>query len=67
MNRIYRSESDELATSCGFAEMPGWNIALQQQELLKNVAGILPIVWPITNYSADDGLPPAGNIVSINE
>ena len=66
MNRIYRLESENLATSCGFQEMPHWSTDLQNQGHLRNDSVILGTGWQTMNFSRQDGLNHAGNTVSTN-
>lgn len=59
MNRIYRSGSDELATSCGFQGMLGSNINLQDLEPLRKEKQMPNNEWPTMNSSQEPGLNPA--------
>jgi len=61
-----RCESDELATNCGFQEMPSWNTNQASLELLKSEERMLLIGWQIMNCSQKDGLNQTGNTTSIN-
>ena len=65
MSQIYRSESDALALSCGFQEMPYWSIAPADLEPLKSVKPMPGTVLPTITSLPQDGLPLAGNTQSI--
>jgi len=66
VNRIYRSASDELATNCGFQEMPGWSTAHPVLEHLRRENLIHAIGWIIMNSSANAGSNPAGSTQPIS-
>ena len=66
VNRIYHSGSDELATVCGFQEMPSWSIDPLALEHLRNEALMLLTEYKTMNSSLNDGLPHVGSTAFIN-
>ena len=66
MNRTSRLESDNLAISCGFQEMPAWSIDPLSPELLRKDSVTLGTAWQTMNFSVQDGLSPVGNMTSIS-
>jgi len=56
VNRIYHSESDKLATTCGFQEMPNWSINPVDLEHLRKDSQTLGTVWKTMNASPENGL-----------
>lgn len=63
-SQTWHLESEELATSCGFQEMPGYTMRSQEMELSNTELPTQPIVLETTSSLAVDTSSLASDIVS---